>query len=285
MGSAQSVLKCLKLEKPRNLQPATCNMDVKEGSLIEALAIDAPEHIAIVGAGGKTALLFAIAEELRKSGKRVITSTTTKVWHDQAALAPCVVFTEGESFWKEKLKEGLAKEGHVFLGRTILETGKVGGINPSILDGLFSEQTVEYQLVEADGAAGLPVKAPTKHEPVIPASATLVVAMIGIEAIGRRLVPEEVFRPEAVGAITGLQHEDVLTSKALARLFSDPQGLFKRTPASARRIAFLNKMDLVGNEGEAMNLAEEILGGSDRKVGRVVLGSVKEGKYRVIRKE
>jgi probable selenium-dependent hydroxylase accessory protein YqeC len=87
-------------------------------SLTKALAIEAREHIAIVGAGGKTALLFALAEELRKSGKRVITTTTTKVWHGQAAAAPCVLFTEGESLWKEKLKAGLAKEGHAFLGRT-----------------------------------------------------------------------------------------------------------------------------------------------------------------------
>jgi probable selenium-dependent hydroxylase accessory protein YqeC len=254
-------------------------------SLTKALAIEAREHIAIVGAGGKTALLFALAEELRKSGKRVITTTTTKVWHGQAAAAPCVLFTEGESLWKEKLKAGLAKEGHAFLGRTILESGKVDGIDPLILDSLFGRQATEYQLVEADGAAGLPVKAPAAHEPVIPASTTLVVAMMGLDAMGRRLVPGEVFRPDAVEEVTGLKAGEKLNSSSLASIFLHPKGLFKGTPDSAKRIAFLNKVDLLGNEERALDLATRILSGAERRISRVVIGSIKGRRYWIARLE
>jgi probable selenium-dependent hydroxylase accessory protein YqeC len=254
-------------------------------SLIKALAIDAREHVAIVGAGGKTALLFALAEELRRAGKRVITSTTTKVWHHQAVLAPCVVLSEGETSWKEKLEAALAKDGHTFLGRTILESGKMDGIDPLILDGLFSGQSAEYLLVEADGAAGLPVKAPAAHEPVIPASATMVVAMTGLEAMGRRLVQGEVFRPDAVKELTGIKAGEPLTPGALAAIFLHPKGLFKGTPASAKRVAFLNKLDLLGDEGEALDLAARILSGAEKKVSRVVVGSIKERRYRIVQME
>jgi probable selenium-dependent hydroxylase accessory protein YqeC len=153
------------------------------------------------------------------------------------------------------------------------------------LDGLFGEPTVEYQLVEADGAAGLPVKAPAAHEPVIPASTTMVVAMMGLDAMGRDLVPGEVFRPVAVQEVTGLKAGETLNSSSLAGIFLHPNGLFKGTPDSAKRIAFLNKVDLLGNEGRALDLAARILSGAERRISRVVIGSIKERRYRTARLE
>jgi probable selenium-dependent hydroxylase accessory protein YqeC len=254
-------------------------------SLINAFAIDAREHIALVGAGGKTALLFALADELRRAGKRVVTSTTTKVWQHQAWHAPCIVLTEGESSWKEKLEAGLAKDGHTFLARMTLDSGKMDGIDPLILNGLFSERSVEYLLVEADGAAGLPVKAPAAHEPVIPASTTMVVAIMGLDALGRRPVPGEVFRPDAVKEVTGLKAGETLNSSSLAGIFLHPEGVFKGTPDTAKRIAFLNKLDLLENEGEALDLAARILKGTEKKISRVVVGSIRERRYTILERE
>ena len=48
-------------------------------SLIEALALGSRELISLVGAGGKTTLMFALAEELRILNRRVVTTTTTKI--------------------------------------------------------------------------------------------------------------------------------------------------------------------------------------------------------------
>ena len=49
------------------------------GFLIEALGLQAREVISLVGAGGKTTLMFRLAKELLLSGKRVVTTTTTKI--------------------------------------------------------------------------------------------------------------------------------------------------------------------------------------------------------------
>ena len=261
------------------------HMEEEVGSLLQALGIGAREHIAIVGAGGKTALMFALAEELGKEGKKVISSTTTKVWEHQARQAPHVICTEDSPSWKDEIKERPSEKEHIFVGRCVLESGKMDGLAPSDLDCLFLEQKTAYLLVEADGAAGLPVKAPAAHEPVIPASATLVVAVMGLEALGRHLTHEDVFRPEAVKEITGLKSGEVLTRKALAKLFLNAQGLFKGTPASARRIAFLNKLDLAEEGKEAIRLAEDILNGSGGEIRRVVMGSIKEKRYRVVEAE
>jgi hypothetical protein len=48
-------------------------------SLTEALGIEAREMISLVGAGGKTTLMFRLAKELSLSGKRLVTTTTTKI--------------------------------------------------------------------------------------------------------------------------------------------------------------------------------------------------------------
>ena len=54
-------------------------METLAKDLTTALGLGAKEHVAIVGAGGKTSLMFALAEELRMHGGRIVTGTTTKV--------------------------------------------------------------------------------------------------------------------------------------------------------------------------------------------------------------
>ena len=162
------------------------------------------EHIALVGGGGKTTLMFALAEELRRNGKRVITSTTTKVWHREALQYEKVLLVGDDADWKNKTREGLSREGTVFVGRSILDSGKVEGISPSLADEVFHDSEVHYLVVEADGSAGHPLKAPAEHEPVIPSSVTMVVAMMGLEAMGARLDEATAFRVEQVKNVTGL---------------------------------------------------------------------------------
>lgn len=260
-------------------------MEKSVRTLRAALSLTAREHIALVGAGGKTTLMFALAEEFRKAGKRVITSTTTKVWHHQAMKAPCVAYTEKVQSWQAKIEEGLARKGHVFAGRCVLESGKVDGIDAALSDRIFKDMGADCQLVEADGAAGLPVKAPAAHEPVIPPSATMVVAVMGLEALNLPLGSETVFRPDEAKRITGLATSMPLTPIALSRLFIHPEGLFKGAPGAAARIAFLNKVDLVDNNEEILELAGIILSEKKAKIRRVVLGSLKLGRYRVLERE
>ena len=53
-------------------------------------------------------MMFAIAEELETSGKRVVSSTTTKVWKHEAQKYPCVFFNSDDQGWYQKIKEKLA---------------------------------------------------------------------------------------------------------------------------------------------------------------------------------
>ncbi len=159
--------------------------------------------------------------------------------------------------------------------------GKVEGISPSLADELYHDSEVHYLVVEADGSAGHPVKAPAEHEPVIPSSVTMVVAMMGLEAMGARLDEGTAFRVEQVKNVTGLHTGDILTPGGLAKVFLHPAGVFKGTPEDARRVVFLNKADLIREERKAIELADILLADPLKEIDRVVLGSVKKGVYRI----
>jgi probable selenium-dependent hydroxylase accessory protein YqeC len=252
-------------------------------NLTAALGLGAREHLALVGGGGKTKLMFALAEELRQDKRRVITSTTTKIWQRQTRNSPYVGFVQSHPAWRDELSKELQKHGHAFLAHSPLESGKVEGVNPALADELFQDKEVDYLIVEADGAAGRPVKAPAEYEPVIPASATKVVGLLGLEALGQEMNPEMVFRMDLLSKLAKIQEGERLTASVLSRLFLHPEGLFKGTPFSAKRVAFLNKLDLISEEQEARNLADLILGERDSPVDRVVIGSIQESMYKIVR--
>jgi probable selenium-dependent hydroxylase accessory protein YqeC len=203
------------------------------------------------------------------------------VWHREALQFEKVLLVGADADWKEKIREGLSRDGTVFVGRSILDSGKVEGISPSLADDVYHDSEVHYLVVEADGSAGHPVKAPAEHEPVIPSSVTMVVAMMGLEAMGARLDEATAFRVEQVKNVTGLHTGDIFTPGALAKVFLHPAGLFKGTPEDARRIVFLNKADLIRDERNALELADILLADPLRKVGRVILGSLREGVYEI----
>ena len=61
------------------------NFRGKQGNITEALQIRLPEHavISVVGAGGKTSLIFAWARELADAGKSVVITTTTHMYRPE----------------------------------------------------------------------------------------------------------------------------------------------------------------------------------------------------------
>ncbi|MGD9322015.1 MAG: selenium cofactor biosynthesis protein YqeC [Desulfobacteraceae bacterium] len=258
-------------------------MEETVNNLTAALGLEAREHLALVGGGGKTKLMFVLAEELCRAKKRVITSTTTKIWNREAKNSPYVGFVRSQPAWRDELSQELQTHGHAFLAHSPLASGKVQGINTSLADELYRDQELDYLIAEADGASGRPVKAPAEHEPVIASSVTRVVAVMGLEALGQELSPEIVFRMDLFCKLAKIQEGKRLTAFALSRLFLHPEGLFKGTPISAKRVAFLNKLDLIPEGQEVRNLADLILGEKDSQVDQVVIGSIQESIYKIVR--
>jgi len=253
--------------------------------LITALGLGPKEHVAVVGGGGKSTLCFAVAEALGLNGARVISTTTTKVWQAEANAFPRLVLYASDGPGLEAIKKGLDEVCNVFVGQEFLENGKVDGIPSTLADDLFRTPGVEYVIIEADGAAGRPLKAPAVHEPVIPESVTTVIALMGLKALGKPLGADTVFRLALFKALTGLKEGDILNPEGLARAFDGRMGLFKNTPVSARRMVFLNQLDVLPDDRAARYLARHLMS-TQPSIERVVLGSFwKNAFIRISRRE
>lgn len=240
--------------------------------LSRALMLQDSGVVSIVGAGGKTTLMFRLARELSKAGHRVLTTTTTKVMKpssDQASLA--IIEADPAEVLK---KAASVVESHVFAASGPYGTlGKLSGFVPEAIDGFWESGLFRWIIVEADGAAQRPLKAPAAHEPVIPKDSRWVIAVAGMEAIGRPLDQGSVFRPELYSLITRLRQGEPITEESVAISILHPKGVMRGSPPGALRCLFLNKV-----EGpERLSAARRIVGFLSHVKGnrpnRVVIGT------------
>ena len=243
-------------------------------TLKEALDIKPGEVISLVGGGGKTTLMFALARELASAGNRVITTTTTKILEPLSSETPLLLLEADEQEMIGRLLQNLADYGHITLARERLASGKLKGISPELVVELARLNQVSCIIVEADGAAQRSLKAPNLTEPVIPDATSLVIPVVGIDALGCRLTGENVFRPEVVSKLLGLPLGEVISAESIAFLVTHPRGIIKGSPGGARIIPFINKVDLDRGLSQGRDLAGRILAMRHPRIKRVVLGQV-----------
>lgn len=140
------------------------NFRGKQNTITEALQISLPEHavISVVGAGGKTSLIFSWARELAASGKSVVITTTTHMYRP------------------ERMEEGNIR---IVVSDDPYRPDKVTAPPSEVLDSL--RDTADVVLIEADGSRRMPLKWPADREPVIPDYTDFTVCVAGLSALGK----------------------------------------------------------------------------------------------------
>ena len=200
--------------------------------------------MSIIGAGGKTSLMFHLARQLASSGKRVLTTTTTKIFFPTPDQSHAVLIDSDPEALLMRASSLLHKTNHITAAADYMaDRGKLQGFGSEEISIFRKSGLFDCILVEADGAAGRSLKAPADHEPVIPPESGLLVAVAGLDLIGEPLSEELVFRSARAGEIMELRVRETITEFALARLFAHPMGSFKGAPPGVRRLIFLNKAD------------------------------------------
>ena len=245
------------------------------GLLTEALGVKSREVISLVGAGGKTTLMFRLAKELSAGGKRVVMTTTTKILEPASGETGFLFVDSDEERIKDFLRGHLDQFHHITVAHERLGSGKLSGVSPNFVNGLWGSNGIDTIVIEADGAAGRPVKAPREDEPVIPTSTTLVVAVLGVDGMETELNEKNVFQPERVSSITGISTGEKLTDEAIGLLITHPEGIFKGSPSSSRVVVFLNKVDVPSGAAKAKSIAQKVLEKKHRQIERIVLGQLK----------
>ncbi len=243
----------------------------RAAGLTAALSLRERDVVAFVGAGGKTTAMFRLARELRASGACVVVTTTTRIFAPAAAEGRRVVLG---GTWRE-MRAGVAaaqaRRELPVVARAVSEDGKLVGVRRAQVARLAALPGVDHVLVEADGARGKPFKAPRRHEPVIPVSATLVVAVVGIDAVGRRL-RAAAHDVAPVTAIAPSGADDPVDPRTIARVMLDPAGGAKGVPSGARLVFLINKADSAVRVDRARALSREL-----RRLGarRVVIAALR----------
>lgn len=237
--------------------------------------------ISLVGGGGKTTLMYRLARELKATGKRVVTTTTTKIYHPRIDETGTVILTQSAGLnLLDKLEGELEIHDHVTLVNHLLTPmGKMQGIEQNVIGQILEARLCDHIIVEADGAARRPIKAPAAREPVLPAQTDLLIAVVGLDVVGKPLDSEWVHRVEEVGRVTGLVSGEIIRPEHVAKVIAHPQGLMKDLPSGADSWIILNKADLPGATGNGRKIAEILACQNRRHPQRLIIGSAERKKW------
>jgi probable selenium-dependent hydroxylase accessory protein YqeC len=233
--------------------------------LKEAFGLRHGETVSFIGAGGKTTTLFHLAKELRADGRKILVTTTTKIFKPAKPHVDRLFLVQEA----DALLEATAKiqpPAIVAAGYNVDDEGKLIGIPAKWLDSFGKSKQFAAILVEADGAASRLFKVPSEMEPVIPEQSQLTCWIMAIKALGKPLHPEWIHRVERVISLLGVSAETPLTKDYIIRLVKNPAGCLKGVPAQSRKIALLNQADSPDEVEKAGELGRALLQGGFERV-------------------
>ena len=244
-------------------------------SLREGLMLEGGGVVSLVGGGGKTSLMFQLARELSMAGEPVLTTTTTKIFEPSQDQTNCVILSDSIKNILERADELLNKYLHLTAAAGKMpESGKLCGFRPEIIGELWLAGLFQWIIVEADGAAGKPLKVPVAHEPVIPDCTKRLVGMVGLNGVGQPLTERLVFRHEHFARLTGIGLGATVTDAAIADVLVHEDGLFKGFRPEVMRIAFFNQADVRDNFSAGQRIARILSKRKNTGLKRVVIGQI-----------
>lgn len=255
-------------------------MSDADRALTRALGIPDRAVVTMIGGGGKTSLLFALARESENAGQRVITATTTKMLLPTPAQSRRVLLVdEDDPAWLETIEMGLREIPHVTIGMS--RTGdKITSVRPDTIDTLFHAGIADRILVEGDGAKHRHLKAPRDGEPVVPESCAVVVPVVGIDLVGQTFTDETVFRAEIVETLTPHRRGDTISVSMIYDILFHANGIIERAPATATIVPFVSYVDDARAHDHARELAGRVVAERPFGIERVALGNADPGHVR-----
>ena len=181
---------------------------------------------AVMGSGGKTGLLYELAEELRPYGTVLLATTTHIMRPDWCPFAATAA----------ELCEGFAHSPIVCAGSYNPE----GKLTAPDFPGW--QTAADFVLVEADGSKRLPAKAHAAWEPVLPPERNRTVCVFGASALGQP-IQDAAHRPELYASLAEVSPEAVITPAIAARVLAKEGGF---------DVLFINQADVLEDPAAAL---------------------------------
>ena len=236
--------------------------------LKEALGLRDGEMVSLIGAGGKTTTLLQLAKELRDAGKKVLVTTTTKIFKPSKPHVDRLFIVEDVD---ALLREAAKLEAPLIIAAgSKLDQDKLIGLPAHWLDEIATSKQFAALLVEADGAASRLFKVPSELEPVVPSTTGLTIWILSIKVIGKPLDGTSVHRVQTAAALSGAPVGTPVTQQLILDLVRHPEGCLKGIPAASRKSAMINQADSPEEIEQAKKLGKALRG---LEFDRVVVNS------------
>lgn len=268
------------------------------------------ETVAIMGSGGKTTLLWYLAQAFRE--QKVLVTPTTKLFlpspevydrfsnsANMAALSPdlSAISLKGVTLAgnpvddtplgsspsptdqevKHSEADGKSSHHRRHVDNPALFTHKITPLHQDLL----ARQRFLFDKIfmECDGARNLPLKGWSASEPVIPSFTSTVIGVIPLWAIGLQASNATIHRAERFYHMTGCQEGETVNIEHLARAIAHPEGLLAKA-GPCNKILFLHSAE-IKESASARETAKQLISLLPQKTiqqtSRILVGSARTG--------
>lgn len=215
--------------------------------------------ISLVGGGGKTSLMYYFAKKAQEKMNRVTVTTTTHICKPEDEKIYAETLQEAEQLWEHG--------SYVVCGT---EDGEKLSMLPFDILERFLKKS-DLVCIEADGAKRLPCKVPNQKEPVILPQSDIVVAVIGLSALGKP-VEKVCFRTKQAQKLLGMSGNHLMTEEDFAHILCSEQGS-KKSVKNRDYYIILNQCDGKKEEHSAIKIIKLL---SEKGITKVVACSIEE---------
>lgn len=204
--------------------------------------------IALLGGGGKTALLHKLADEYSQSFPAVLQTSLTKTAFHKSDKP--LILNEIDIVKLDSIK---LDNNPLFIIGEKLSDNKLKGISENELNKI--REYFNVTIFECDGARNKPLKAHTDYDPTVPNFTTHVIIIIGAEVIKTKINDGFVHRPELFCKTWNVNPELKLDIDFIVNVLTSQKGYLSKVSHETEITYFVNKWDIHQKNAEDLALA------------------------------
>lgn len=229
--------------------------------IVNLLKIRKKSILSVTGAGGKTSLMYTLAESLSERGEVLIT-TTTKISAD--------------------IPKNILNNANIRVFAVLdMKENKYKNPGYDKIEALV--ENYDYTIIEADGSKGLPLKGYYENEPCVVSFATTNIAVVSIRDMGLHPENIEILRKSEFINMSKAAVDRPITDTEMARWIEHPKGMFK--DSKGERILFFNQIESEDDEEKVRKVISSLSGSFKAGLSRIIAGSIFEKKYKIMEKD
>lgn len=230
--------------------------------IIKNISRNAAYTITLIGGGGKSTLLEKLGIELSLQHQKVLLTSTVKSGPTSLIPIQCLQPTD-------RIQPLLNQHNPLFVMKEKVEKEKYIGFAASEIASWVS--SVDYCLIEGDGARKLPLKAHTDYDPNIPDYSDQVIIIIGADVVDTSLSDGLVHRPDQFKSLWGIESNTRLDPDFISEVVTSDKGYLTKFHHPIPTTFIVNKADMYPTQAQSLALSIK-----KKNRGPVFWGSVQD---------